>query len=265
MKYFVVDVFTEKLFCGNPAGVCLLDTWPEDSVMQRIAFENNLAETAFLVKENGFYDLRWFTPKVEVDLCGHATLGSAFVLMTQVDKTMENVEFHTKSGVLSVQKDNGLYWMDFPNRKPSPCIKPDVLEKALGVKVLETQLSRDMIALVESETVVRDLHPDFSLLKQIDAFAVVATAKGDACDFVSRFFAPNAGVDEDPVTGSSHSTLIPFWSERLQKKEMTAMQLSPRGGVLYCRDLGDRVGIGGTAVLYLSGDINLEHVLKVDH
>ncbi len=257
MKYFVVDVFTDRLFCGNPAGVCLLDTWPQDDVLQAIAFENNLAETAFLVKADGYYDLRWFTPEVEMDLCGHATLAAAFVLWNFVDDAMDNVSFRTKSGVLLVSKADGMYWMNFPRRKPVPCPKPDILEKALGVKVIETLMSRDLVALVEDERTIRDLKPDFLLLKSIDAFAVVVTAKGSNCDFVSRFFAPGAGIVEDPVTGSSHSTLIPYWSERLRKKDMTALQLSLRGGQLYCRDLGDRVEIGGTAVLYLTGDIHL--------
>lgn len=258
MKYFVVDAFAGDLFCGNPAGVCLLNRWADDSLLQNIAFENNLAETAFVVERNGFYDLRWFTPVTEIDLCGHATLGSAHVLMSEADKTLRRVEFHTKSGALTVSLENGIYVMDFPSRPPSPCEKPELLEKALGVRVLETHRSRDLVALVESESEVKNASPDFSLLKKIDGvFAVAVTAKGESCDFVSRFFAPKAGIDEDPVTGSSHSTLIPFWSGRLKKTEMTAKQLSRRGGVLYCRDRGQRVDIGGAAVTYLRGELCL--------
>lgn len=258
IKYYVVDAFSEKPFHGNPAGVCLLEKWIDDSVMQQIAFENNLAETAFLVKQDGYYDLRWFTPKVEIDLCGHATLGSAFTLMNYVDPSMEYVDFHTKSGPLSVTKTGNIYKMDFPSRKAVPCVKPKVLEEALGVKVQATFQSRDLLVLLEKESVVADLHPNLSLLEEIkNYFAVIVTAKSSNCDFVSRFFAPNAGIDEDPVTGSSHCTLVPFWSEKLHKQDMIARQISPRGGTLICKDCGDRVSIGGKAVCYLSGNINI--------
>lgn len=258
MKYYVVDAFTDRLFHGNPAGVCLLDEWIEDSVMQQIAFENDLAETAFLVKQKEYYDLRWFTPKVEIDLCGHATLGSAFVLMNYVDPSMKHVDFHTKSGLLSVKKTGDQYVMDFPSRKAIPCVKPTRLEEALEVKVQATFQSRDLLVLLEKESEVANLHPNLSLLAEIkNSFAVIVTAKSLNCDFVSRFFAPNAGIDEDPVTGSSHCTLIPFWSERLHKKDMIARQLSPRGGTLICKDCGDRVNIGGNAVCYLMGNLNI--------
>lgn len=258
IKYYVVDAFSEKPFHGNPAGVCLLEEWIDDSVMQQIAFEDNLAETAFLVKRHEYYDLRWFTPKVEIDLCGHATLESAFTLMNYVDPSMEHVDFHTKSGPLSVTKTGDIYMMNFPSRKAVPCIKPKELEEALGVKVQATFQSRDLLVLLEKESEVADLRPNLSLLKEIkDCFAVIVTAKSSNCDFVSRFFAPNAGIDEDPVTGSSHCTLIPFWSEKLHKQNMIARQLSPRGGTLICKDCGDRVSIGGKAVCYLSGNINI--------
>lgn len=258
MKYYVVDVFTEQLFRGNPAGVCLSDSPLDETVMQKIAFENNLAETAFPVKRDGFYDLRWFTPEVEMDLCGHATLGCAFVLMNYVEKGMNTIDFETQSGRLTVRRDGDTYLMDFPARAPVPCEKPAGLEEALGVKTLETHISRDLLALVETEADVKNMTPDFGLLRQLDgSFAVIVTAKGSDCDFVSRFFAPNAGIPEDPVTGSSHSTLIPFWSGRLGKKEMTAKQLSKRGGSLFCGDRGGRVDIGGTAICYLEGEIKL--------
>ena len=259
MKYFVIDVFTDKLFGGNPAGVCLLDRWPDDVLMQKIAMENNLAETAFLVRESiGTYGLRWFTPKVEIDLCGHATLASAFVLMNEVCALSDTVEFHTLSGPLTVTRSGDIFTMDFPNRSPVPCDVPPLLEQALGVPVLETHKSRDLLVLLDNEDTVRNLRPDFSLLRKIDnVFAVIVTAEGTDCDFVSRFFAPNAGIPEDPVTGSSHCTLIPFWSSRLGKKRMTARQLSARGGSLICEDSGERVKIGGQAVCYLRGEIGL--------
>jgi len=259
MKYFVVDAFTDKLFSGNPAGVCLLDVWPDVAVMQNIAMENNLAETAFLVRENnGAFGLRWFTPEVEIDLCGHATLASAYVLMNEMGSVADTIEFHTQSGTLTVSKTGDLFTMDFPSRPPVPCETPPGLEQALGAPVLKTYISRDLLALLPDEDTVRTLHPDFSLLKQVkDAFAVIVTAKGTGCDFVSRFFAPGAGIPEDPVTGSSHSTLIPFWSQRLKKKHMTARQLSARGGALICEACGERVKISGAAVCYLRGEISL--------
>lgn len=258
MKYFIVDAFTDELFKGNPAGVCLLDETISNDTMQRIAFENNLAETAFLLSENGKYLLRWFTPEVEMDLCGHATLATAFVLMTHVIRGMTQVEFETQSGKLTVSKEHDLYIMNFPSRNPIPVQMPPLLEEALGCKILETHLSRDLLVLVEKAADVKTLQPNIDLLKKaVDAFAVIVTAKGDDCDFVSRFFAPNAGIIEDPVTGSSHSTLIPFWSTRLNKSKMTAKQLSPRGGTLFCENNGERVTIGGNAVCYLVGDINV--------
>jgi len=258
MKYFVVDVFTDTIFGGNPAGVCLLDEWLESSVMQQIAFENNLSETAFLIEQDGYYDLRWFTPEIEIDLCGHATLGSAFVLMNFVEPNIMQVMFHTQSGVLTVSRDGDEFTMDFPSRKPVPCVAPPVLEKALGCKVLETLVSRDLLVLVDSAQTVSDLKPDFAVLEEITEFmGIIVTAKGDDCDFVSRFFVPNAGIKEDPVTGSSHCSLIPFWSEILGKKEMLARQLSMRGGRIACMDCGERVRIGGEAVLYMRGEIVL--------
>ncbi|MDF2487126.1 MAG: phenazine biosynthesis protein PhzF family [Herbinix sp.] len=258
MKYYVVDVFTEQRYCGNPAGVCILERWLEDSLMQQIAFENNLAETAFLVKREKDYELRWFTPEVEIDLCGHATLGSAYVLMNYIDTSMWTVDFYTKSGVLTVTKSGDLFTMDFPSRKPVPCMKPEILEKALGVKVLETHSARDLLVVIESEQVLAKMKPDFHLLKSIDQyFGFIITARGEDCDFVSRFLAPNAGINEDSVTGSSHTSLIPYWSERLNKKLMTARQLSARGGELTLEVRGDRVAISGKAVTHLIGDIQI--------
>lgn len=260
MKYYVVDAFTNEVFKGNPAGVCLLEEKIPDEIMQKIAFENNLAETAFLLKEGQKYYLRWFTPEVEIDLCGHATLGTAYVMMNLVDSSLKHIEFETQSGRLSVARDEDIFIMNFPSRMPKPIAQNELLEEALGCKVLETHLSRDLVVVVENEEIVQNLNVDIELLCKISrdiAFGIIVTAKGTTCDFVSRFFAPNAGVKEDPVTGSSHSTLIPFWSKRLNKTKMIAKQLSPRGGTLICEDLGERVSIGGQATCYLSGEIRL--------
>lgn len=260
MKYYVVDAFAERLFTGNPAGVCLPEQELSRELMQQIAAENNLAETAFLLGREGEYRLRWFTPETEIDLCGHATLASAFVVMNFISPGRTEVRFETASGPLTVKREEEVYTMDFPSRMPRPVEKHGLLERALNCRVLETHLARDLVAVVESETAVRNLHVNIPLLSEISrdlAFAVVVTAKGETCDFVSRFFAPNAGVAEDPVTGSSHSTLIPFWQERLGKRKMVARQLSARDGTLWCESLGSRVRIGGTAVCYLQGEIGV--------
>ena len=258
MKYYIVDAFAENLFRGNQAGVCLVDTFLDNETMQSIAAENNLAETAFVTPNGNDFDLRWFTPEVEIDLCGHATLASAFVLSSCLDKSLDVMRFNTLSGVLEVTKKGDLFEMNFPARKPAPIPLHPLMEQALGCPVGEAHQSRDCLLLVENESLVQSLVPNMALLGQIpDSFAVIVTAKGDDVDFVSRFFAPNAGIPEDPVTGSSHATLIPFWAERLQKKQMTAKQLSKRGGTLYCEDCGERVKISGKAVLYLSGEIHM--------
>lgn len=260
MKYYIVDAFTDELFKGNPAGVCLLDAEISEEIMQKIAFENNLAETAFLlIKENSYY-LRWFTPDVEIDLCGHATLATAFVVMNYVDDRLNEVSFETKSGRLCVTRDNDTYTLNFPSRMPVPAASSPAIEKALGCKILETYLSRDLLVIVENESIVNQLNVNNELLSEVSrdiSFAVIVSAKGDDCDFVSRFFVPNAGIKEDPVTGSAHSTLIPFWAKKLNKSKMIAKQLSPRGGVLICEDLNERVNISGKAVCYLAGDIKL--------
>jgi len=259
MNYYVVDAFSDKLFSGNQAGVCLLDEWLKDETMQKIAAENNLAETAFVLKRNNYYDLRWFTPETEMDLCGHATLASAFVVANFLDKGISAMDFHTKSGVLPVKKIGELFEMDFPSRKPEKIDITSLMEQAVGVPVLEAHMSRDMLLLLDNEEQVKNLCPDMSLVAKLpDCFALIVTAKGDSADFVSRFFAPNAGIPEDPVTGSAHSTLIPFWAERLNKDKMNAKQLSKRGGTLYCQNCGDRVKISGRAVLYLQGVIFLD-------
>lgn len=259
MKYFIVDAFADKLFEGNQAGVCLLDEWIDDKTMQSIAAENNLAETAFIVKRKDYYDLRWFTPEMEIDLCGHATLASAFVIYNFVDNSEVRMDFHTMSGTLTAEKKGDLFEMNFPARTPRPIPVIPLMEQAIGIPVQGAYLSRDMLLLVDSEQQVKDLLPDLSLISKLpDCFALIVTAKGTTADFVSRFFAPNASIPEDPVTGSSHSTLIPFWAEKLKKDKMIAKQLSKRGGTLYCENINDRVIIAGRAVLYLQGDIRTE-------
>ena len=264
MKYHVIDVFTDRLFGGNPAGVCLLEKWLTDDILQNIASENNLSETAFLVKQNGYYDLRWFTPLIEVDLCGHATLASAFVLFEGAEKTADMIKFKTMSGTVAVTKENGLFYLDFPAWRVAPCPMYQSLEKAFGVKPVAAYKAVDFLILVDSEETLRNINPDFSVLKQIkteaeletDSFGIIVTAKGNNYDFVSRFFAPNAGIDEDPVTGRAHCSLIPFWHERLGKSKLTARQISKRGGELFCEANGERVKIGGKMVRYLTGTLN---------
>lgn len=217
-----------------------------------------MPETAFVSQNGNDFNLRWFTPEVEIDLCGHATLASAHVLSTYFDASLKIMRFHTLSGILTVKKNQDLFEMDFPSREPAGAAVNVLMEQALGTTVLEAHLSRDMLLLVENEEAVRLLRPNLLLLSQIpDCFAVIVTARGDEVDFVSRFFAPNAGIPEDPVTGSSHSTLIPFWAKRLAKKKMIAKQLSERGGTLFCEDCGKRVKISGYAALYLTGEIHV--------
>ncbi len=257
-KYYIIDAFADKLYTGNPAGVCLLDAWLPDDVMQSVAAENNLAETAFVVRQGEAYGLRGFTPGVEIDLCGHATLASAYALYNFTADKPERVRFETKSGVLTVTKRDELYELDFPARMPSKIDATPQMAEAVGAKVLEAHMSRDMLLLLESELHVRELRPNLDLVGKIPGcFAVIVTAKGDEADFVSRFFAPSAGIPEDPVTGSAHSTLIPFWSERLGKTRMLARQLSKRGGTLHCEHSGERVKISGKAALYLQGELNI--------
>lgn len=265
MEYHVIDVFTDKLFGGNPAGVCILDKWLADDVLQNIAAENNLSETAFLVQQNDYYDLRWFTPTIEVDLCGHATIASAFVLFEEAEKSAHEINFKTMSGIMKVSKDSTLLYLDFPSRPVVSCPMYKTFETALGIKPAAVYKAVDYVVLVGNEEILRSIKPDFSILKQIkteaaldnDSFGIIVTATGNGCDFVSRFFAPNAGIDEDPVTGRAHCSLIPFWSEKLGKKIMTARQLSKRGGILFCEDCGERVKIGGKAVRYLRGNIRI--------
>lgn len=258
IPYFVVDAFASRPFHGNPAGVCPLLNWLDDATMQNIAAENNLSETAFFVPSGENHDLRWFTPATEVDLCGHATLASAFVLFSELDAPGNTVCFQSKSGVLTVSRTDNILTLDFPSRPPAPCAAPDVLIRALGKKPLEVLKARDYFCVFAKEEDVRSLKPDLAMLATLNQMAIV-TAPGTNCDFVSRFFAPSAGVPEDPVTGSAHCTLIPYWAGRLGRTKMFARQVSPRGGELFCKLAGERVLIGGKAVLYSRGQIEIEN------
>lgn len=264
LKIFQVDAFTNQLFGGNPAAVVPLQTWLPDDLMQKLGMENNLSETVFFVpsakegEENytgADFDIRWFTPSIEINLCGHATLASAFVLFNKLGFAKETITFHSKSGLLKVSQKDSMLVMDFPSWKPKPLTKyPDALSAALGgSSISSVHQYRDLLVVLEDEEAVLSCTPDFGLIKRLGE-KIIVTAKGNAVDFVSRFFAPTAGVDEDPVTGSAHSQLIPFWSEQLGKKEMSAKQLSQRGGDLYCKQVDEeRVLIGGHCVFYLEG------------
>jgi predicted PhzF superfamily epimerase YddE/YHI9 len=255
LEYYHVDAFTEEAFSGNPAVVCFLDEWLPDDVMQKIALENGVSETAFLVKGTNDYRIRWFTPKVEVDLCGHATLASAHVLFHHKGVSDEAVHFISNADTLIVQDTGSMLVLNFPARPPVPCVAPPELAAALGQIPLEVLASRDYLVLLPSESSVRSLEPDMVLLRRLDRFGLIVTAKGEQADFVSRFFCPAEGIPEDPVTGSAHCTLIPFWAKKLGKSSLNALQVSPRGGRLYCQYLGDRVRIGGQAVTYSQGFI----------
>lgn len=257
IRLFQVDAFTETLFKGNPAAVCPLDSWLEKRLLQAVATENNLSETAFFVKRDEHYELRWFTPKAEVDLCGHATLASAYIILNHLDPSSNIVHFHTKSGLLSVARHGDLLVMAFPARPGIPCKAPEGLLEGLGVQPVECLLSRDYLAVVDSEDTVKAIAPAMDKLASLDCLGVIISARGTKSDFVSRFFAPKVGVPEDPVTGSAHCTLIPYWAERLGKQRLHALQLSERGGELFCENLGDQVTIAGRAIVFLEGMIKL--------
>jgi PhzF family phenazine biosynthesis protein len=260
IPYYHVDVFTSDLFRGNPAGVCILSAFPADSTMQKIAAENRHSETAFVVpRADGDFDLRWFTPTVEDDLCGHATLASAFVLALR-KHNLWPVRFHTCSGLLTVAQDQDGFEMDFPARPPQPCVTPVELLPALGLKAALVMKSRDYLVVVDEAEQVRALAPDIAALAKIEMGngGTIVTAPGEGeVDYVCRLFAPAEGIDEDPATGSIHCTLAPYWAGRLGKETMRAQQLSARGGFMQCTIDGDRVKIAGQARLYLQGTLEL--------
>jgi len=257
LPYFHIDAFTGNMFGGNQAGVCVLADWLPTETLQRMAAEHAIAETAFLVHRDAYYELRWFTPGLEIDLCGHATLAAAHVLFNHLGLSGSLVKFQTKSGLLAVHRDGELLTLDFPSRPPEPCPPPSALLEGLGAAPTFVGKSRDYFAVFETEEQVRRVKPNMPLLETLDALGVIITAPGKDSDFVSRFFAPKAGVPEDPVTGSAHCTLTPYWVERLGKSTLEARQLSPRGGQLRCEQRGERVFMGGRAVTYMTAYIHL--------
>ena len=256
IRLFQVDAFTRHVFGGNPAAVCPLEQWLDDEVLQAIAAENNLSETAFFVPAGDHFALRWFTPVQEVDLCGHATLASAFVVLSYLQAERDEVTFSSQSGLLTVSRDGDRLRMDFPAWEAKPCAAPAALLAGLGQPPVEVRRTRDYLAIYASEREVRELCPDMQKLITLDA-SVIVTAPGAGVDFVSRFFAPKAGIPEDPVTGSAHCTLVPYWAARLGKTALHARQLSRRGGELFCEQHGDRVWIAGHAAAYLEGTVEI--------
>jgi PhzF family phenazine biosynthesis protein len=256
MKIYQVDAFADTLFAGNPAAVVPLEQWIPDHLMQQLAAENNLAETVFFVKEGSRYQIRWFTPLVEVPLCGHATVASAHVLAKHLGETGSEIIFDSKSGLLPVSVNGDMYTLNFPSDHVKPASANTVLEAALGIVPQEVhQGSHEyLLVVLQDETQVTGLKPDLRKMMELDASAIIVTAQSSQYDFVSRFFAPQKGVDEDPVTGSAHTRLIPYWAKRLGKNKLLAKQVSTRGGELTCEYLGERVLIGGKAVTYLVGE-----------
>jgi PhzF family phenazine biosynthesis protein len=256
---YQVDAFTNKLFGGNPAGVCPLEVWLPEEKMQSIAMENNLSETAFFVQKGERFHIRWFTPELEVALCGHATLASAHVIFNHLNFKGDVIKFDSKSGELKVSKKDEMLVLDFPaDSFDKEILPPDSLIEGLGIQPIEAYKGKtDYMLVYRTQKEIESIVPNFTLIKKAKARGIIVTAKGNSVDFVSRFFAPLSGVPEDPVTGSSHTTLIPYWSQKLGKKELTAKQLSKRRGKLKCKYLGDRVEIGGEAVTYMIGEINI--------
>jgi PhzF family phenazine biosynthesis protein len=256
---YQVDAFTDQLFSGNPAAVCPLDLWPSDDILQNIAAENNLSETAFFRKRDKLFEIRWFTPLAEVELCGHATLAAAHVLFNHLNFAGDRLIFDSGySGRLAVSKKGELLTLDFPVDHIEPALPPDHLIHAMGIKPLEIWKGKtDYLLYYPSQEDIEEISPDFVMLKKTEARGIIITAPGYECDFVSRFFAPLVGIDEDPVTGSAHTSLVPFWAHRLNQLEFEARQLSARGGFLECQLMGERVLISGRSCTYMIGSITL--------
>ncbi|WP_319557851.1 PhzF family phenazine biosynthesis protein [Thiomicrorhabdus sp.] len=261
LPIYQVDAFADRAFEGNPAAVCILDSWLCEETMQAIAAENNLSETAFVVpyQENA-YQIRWFTPTAEVDLCGHATLAAAYVLFECVGLPDEEIRFWSRSGWLRVCVTEGMLQMNFPAQQPESCPLPTQIQRAFGIERAECFQHQDYLVVLDDESLLRDLTPDFQALMDLDLRGVILTAPSKDFDFVCRFFAPRYGINEDPVTGSAFTQLAPFWAERLSKTDLTAKQVSRRGGKVYCRWEGERVFISGRAALYLRGEIEIQDV-----
>ncbi len=255
IPYYHIDAFTSARCSGNPAGVCVLQDWLPDEALQNIAFENNLSETAFVVAHEHRFELRWFTPVREVSLCGHATLAAAFVIFEYQGYTELAIHFQSKSGVLTMERNGAILVLDFPARTTESCAAPEALVQGLGKIPLEVRRAKSYMTIFARQEDVASIQPNMHWLSQLDRSGIIVTAPGNQADFVSRFFAPKLGIPEDPVTGSSHCSLIPYWAERLSKKKLTALQLSARGGELFCEHAGERVKIGGRAVAYVIGEI----------
>ena len=258
IRLYQIDAFTDRVFGGNPAAVCPLEHWIPDKLMQQIAMENNLAETAFFVRDRDHFDIRWFTPEIEVDLCGHATLATAFVIFNLEHFSGLVIEFGSRGGLLRVLNNGDSLTLDFPADKPVRSTAPENLLAGMGLRPLEIYRGKSDYMLVYSNAgQIEKLKPDMSRISEVDARGIIATAPGEDVDFVSRFFAPQSGISEDPVTGSAHTTLAPYWAEKLGRTELIARQLSKRGGWLKCRIAGDRVEISGQARAYMTGEIEI--------
>ena len=258
LKQYQVDAFAERVFEGNPAAVCPLEAWPHDGLLQAIAEENNLSETAFFVADKGGFELRWFTPVAEVDLCGHATLATAHVIFEMLNYSKPVVSFQTRSGELTVKRKENRLEMNFPAVVPTSTDIPEELVQGLGVNPIEVWVGDDHLAVFENEKTIREIKPDFAALAQLESRGVIVTAPGLSSDFVSRFFAPKFGIPEDPVTGSAHCALTPYWAKRLKKNKLVAKQLSKRGGTLYCELDGSRVLLSGNAVTFMEAEIAVQ-------
>jgi PhzF family phenazine biosynthesis protein len=257
LSIYQIDAFAENAFEGNPAAICPLSDWLPDAVMQSIAEENNLSETAFFVQSEHGFHIRWFTPTAEVDLCGHATLASAYVIFTFLEYEEEEIKFESKSGLLKVANKDGLLVMDFPSQPVSKCETPENIVQAFNLTPVECLKAEDYIVVFSSEEEVRSAQPNHEVLKDLDLRGVAITAKSDNYDFVARFFAPKYGINEDPVTGSAYTQLAPYWSKVLGTSKLHAKQLSSRGGELFCELADNRVSIAGKAVKYLTGEIEI--------
>ena len=255
MKQFIVDAFTDKIFSGNPAAVCVLDSFPSEDIMQNIAAENNLSETAFVVKENDRYHIRWFTPQSEIDFCGHATLATAYILFIFYAQDTDTLNLYGQIGEFTVHKTGELINIEFPAYKLEHIEIKDTMIEALGTIPLAAYKDRDILFVLRDEDEVRDLQPDMELISKLDGACIAITAKGQDYDCVSRVFAPRYGMNEDPVTGSTHCMIAPYWSRRLNKTNITAFQASSRTGILYCECIGDKVIISGKAMLFSRNDI----------
>lgn len=254
---YQIDAFTCRVFGGNPAAICPLETWIDDELMQKIAQENNLFETAFIVRKGKSYEIRWFTPMVEIELAGHPTLAAAFVIFHYLNHEGDEIVFESKSGELRVSREGDLISMNFPAMQLTDAGENELINGALGKKPLELYKTRDFLAVYRSEDEIASLEPDYMILRMLDCLGMIVTAPGREADFVSRFFAPSLGIKEDPVTGSAYSTLVPYWAGRLNKNDLHAFQLSRRRGELFCKYLGESVEVGGKAVPYLKGIISI--------